>query len=104
MKKTKVEPLKESLCMISENSLKRLNQKVKNPTMMAEFTLWEMDKRFSAHIWLLMHSKLFMMRNLVNPICSRNGRNSVRSNNGMLGRGTSKKRMILCNAVYRGSK
>jgi hypothetical protein len=44
MKKTKVEPLKESLCMISENSLKRLNQKVKNPTIVAEFTLWEMDK------------------------------------------------------------
>ncbi len=67
MKKTKVEPLKESLCMISENSLKRLNQKVKNPTMMAEFTLWEMDKRFSAHIWLLMHSKIIYDAELGKP-------------------------------------
>jgi len=34
MKKTKVEPLQESSDLISENSLKRLNQKVWNQTIM----------------------------------------------------------------------
>jgi len=40
MKKTKVEPLKESSIGISENSLKTLNQKVWNLTIMAVGTLW----------------------------------------------------------------
>ena len=39
MKKTKVEPLKESSGMISENGLLRLNQKVWNQTIMAGSTL-----------------------------------------------------------------
>lgn len=102
MKKTKVEPLKESLFKISENSLKRLNQKVKSQTIMTETTLWGTDIRFSAYRWLLRHSELFMMQNLVNPICPRKGRNSVRSNNGMQGRGKSKKQMSICNELNRG--
>ena len=32
------------------------------------------------------------------------GRNSVKSNNGAEGRGESKKRMTVCNELYRGSK
>jgi hypothetical protein len=32
------------------------------------------------------------------------GRNSVRSNDGIEGRGIGKKRMTACNEVYRGSK
>ena len=32
------------------------------------------------------------------------GRNSMRSNNGMLGRGESKKQKTACNDLYRGSK
>jgi hypothetical protein len=51
-----------------------------------------------------MHSELFMMWNLVNPIFSRKGRNSVRSNNGMRGRGESKKQMSICNELNKGSK
>jgi hypothetical protein len=102
MKKTKVEPLQESLDLISENSLKRLNQKVWNLTIMVIGTLWGTDNRFSAHRWLLKHSELFMMRNLVNPVCSRKGRNSVRSNNGMRGRGKSKKQKPSCNEMNRG--
>jgi len=42
--------------------------------------------------------------NLVNPICSRKGRNSARNNNGIRGRGESKKRMTIHNKLYRGSK
>ncbi len=103
MKKTKVEPSQESLVQISENRPMRLNQKVKNQTMMAKSTLWEMDKWFSAYRWLLKHSQLSIIYNLVNPICSRMGRNSVRGNNDIEGRGESKKRMIMCNALYRGS-
>ncbi len=45
-----------------------------------------------------------MMRNLVNPICSLMGRNSVRSNDDIEGRGESKKQMTTCNEMYRGSK
>ncbi len=45
-----------------------------------------------------------MMSNLVNPICSLKGRNSARSNKGIRGRGESKKRMIICNELYKGSK
>ncbi len=104
MKKTKVEPLQESLVQISENRPVRLNQKVKNQTIMAKSTLWEMDRWFSAYRWLLRYSQLFMIYNLVRPICSRKGRNSARSNNGIEVRGESKKQMIMCNALYRGSK
>ncbi len=104
MKKTKVEPLKESLTLISENSLKRLSQKAWNLTIVADFTLWGTDKRFSAYRWLLRHSKLFMVQNLVNPICSQKGRNSVRGNNGMRGRGKSKKQKSICNELNKGLK
>ena len=45
-----------------------------------------------------------MMRNLVNPICSPMGRNSVRSNDDIEDRGESKKQMTICNEMYRGSK
>ncbi len=39
MKKTKVEPSEESSGMLSENRLIRLNQKVRNQTIMAGSTL-----------------------------------------------------------------
>ena len=48
--------------------------------------------------------KLFMIWNLVNPICSHTGRNSARSNNGIQGRGESKKRMSNYNDLNKGSK
>jgi len=35
---------------------------------------------------------------------SKIGRNSVKSNNGAEGRGKGKKRMTVCNELYRGSK
>lgn len=44
------------------------------------------------------------MWSLVNPLLSKTGRNSVKSNNGAEGRGESKKRMTVCNEMYRGSR
>ena len=70
MKKHNAEPLKESLTLISENSLERLSQKAWNLTIVADFTLWGTDKRFSAHRWLLRHLELFAMQNLVSPMHS----------------------------------
>ena len=102
MKKTKVEPSQESLVQISENRPMRLNQKVKNPDHNGLIYVMGNGQWFSAYRWLLRYSQLFMIHNLVNPICSRLGRNSVRGNNNIEGRGESKKRMIMCNALYRG--
>ena len=52
-----------------------------------------------------MHSELFMMWNLVSPICSRNIRvMTSRGNDGLEGRGIGKKRMATCNELYRCSK
>jgi hypothetical protein len=102
MKKTKVEPPQESLVQISENRLMRLNQKVKNLDHNGLIYVMGNGQWFSAYRWLLKHSQLFMIYNLVNPLCSRMGRNFARSN--IKGRGESKKQTILCNAVYRGSK
>jgi hypothetical protein len=104
MKKHNVEPLKESLTLISENSLERLSQKAWNLTIVADFTLWGTDKRFSAYRWLLRHSNYLWCMNLVNPICSQKGRNSVRGNNGMLGRGKNKKQKSICNELNKGLK
>ena len=44
------------------------------------------------------------MWNLVSPIRPHQGRNSVRNNDGVEGRGESKKRMTICNELNRGSK
>ena len=67
-------------------------------------TLWEMDKRFPAYRWLLRHIELFIMQNLVSPLRSHQGRNFARNNDGVEGRGESKKRMTICNELYKGSK
>jgi len=104
MKKTKVEPSQESLVQISENRPMRLNQKVKNSDHNGSIYVMGNGQWFSAHRWLLRHSRLFKIYNLVNPLCSRMGRNFARSNNDIKGRGESKKQTMLCNAVYRGSK
>lgn len=102
MKKTKVEPSQESLVQISENRPMRLDQKVQNPDHNGLIYVMGDGQWFSAYRWLLRYSQLFMIHNLVNPICSRLGRNSARSNNNIEGRGESKKQMIMCNALYRG--
>ncbi len=101
MKKTKVEPLQESLVQISENRL-RLDQKVQNLDHNGLIYVMGNGQRFSAYRWLLRYSQLFMIYNLVRPICSRMGRNSARGNNDIEVRGEGKKRMIMCNALYRG--
>ena len=72
--------------------------------MMAVGTLWEMDNRLPAYRWLLRHSELFILQNLVSPLRSHQGRNFVRNNNGVEGKGESKKRKTSCNKMYRGSK
>ncbi len=41
-----------------------------NQTVMACNTLQGMDKRFSAHRWLLRHLELFVLQNLVSPMHS----------------------------------
>ena len=53
---------------------------------------------------------LFVVYNLVNPICSsvffrkkKKGRDSAKRINGIEGRGFSKKRMLFCNGMDRGS-
>ncbi len=43
---------------------------VQNQAVMAWHTLQGMDKRFSAHRWLLRHLELFAMQNLVSPMHS----------------------------------
>jgi hypothetical protein len=49
--------------------------------------------------------KLFIVYNLISPMHPQYlGRNSVRNNEGAEGIGVSKKRTIVCNALYRGSK
>jgi hypothetical protein len=45
-----------------------------------------------------------MVQNLVNPICSLLGRNPAEDNDDIEGRGRSKKRMICCNGMHKGSK
>ncbi len=78
---------------------------VQNQTITAVSTLWEMDKRFSAHGWLLKHLELFVTRNLVSPMRSLIwGRNSVRNYDDAEDRGYDKKRMLACNRLNRGSK
>jgi len=64
-----------------------------------------MDKRFSAYRWLLKYLEIFVMRSLANPMLSRKlVENSAKSNNGVEGRGESKKQMTVCNELYRGSR
>ena len=43
---------------------------VQNQAVMVWITLQGMDKRFSAHRWLLRHLELFAMQNLVSPMHS----------------------------------
>ncbi len=86
-----VESSKESLSQISENRLIRLAQKGKNQTAMAQSTLQETDKWFSAQRWLLTYSKLFVTYNLVSPMHSQLGRSFVRSDDSAADRGFGKK-------------
>lgn len=102
MKKTKVEPLEESLTLRSENSLKRFSQKAWKLTIMADSTLWGTDKWFSAQRWLLIYSKLFVMYNLVSPMHSYNGRNSAREDDSAVGKGFGKKQKSVRNKLNRG--
>ncbi len=47
--------------------MKRLDQKVWNQTIMAESTLWETDKWFSAYRWLLRQLELIYIVRLGKP-------------------------------------
>ena len=67
--------------------------------------IWETDKWFPAQRWLLRYSQLFMVYNLVSPMRSHYlGRNFARNDEGAEDIGESKKRTIVCNALYRGIK
>jgi hypothetical protein len=104
MKKHKVESPQESLPRISETRLTTLKPKGTKS-----------DYDGSSNIIVNGHtifglqvaSKVFKIIcdvELGKPFALQTGRNSVKSNNGAEGIGESKKQMVLCNAVYRGSK
>ena len=105
MKKTKVESPQESLPRISETRLTTLRPKGTKSDYDGSC-----DIIVNGHtiFGLQVASKVFgniCDAELGKPFASQEtGRNSAKSNNGAEGRGESKKRMILCNAVYRGSK
>jgi hypothetical protein len=104
MKKTKVEPLQESLVMISENRLK-ITLKPKG---------MESDYNGSSHIIGIgqtipgsyMASKVFTIMygvELGKPYALLySGRNSAKSDNSAEGRGYGKKQMSVCNRLNRG--
>ena len=102
MKKSKVEPLQESLLRISENSLKRLDQKG-----------IETDHNFCVHVMgngqmflgSLVASKVFRIMHdveLGKPYMFLIGRNPARGNNDIEGRGDDKKQMAAYNELHRG--
>jgi hypothetical protein len=102
MKKSKVEPLQESLLRISENSLKRLDQKG-----------IETDHNFCVHVMgngqmflgSLVASKVFRIMHdveLGKPYMFLIGRNPARGNNDIEGRGDGKKQMAAYNELHRG--
>ncbi len=99
------EPLQESLPLTSETQTEiRLNQNGTESGCNGVRTLHKMDVRFSAHRWLLKHLQIICDVELDKPYIFLKGRNFVRSNNDIEGRGESKKRMTIGNKLYRGSK
>ncbi len=74
---------------------------VRNQTVMAYNTLQGMDKRFSAHKWLLKHLELFVMQNLVTPMRSQ-WVELRKDDNGVVGRGYGKKQKSACNRLNKG--
>jgi hypothetical protein len=102
MKKTKIEPLQESLVRISENSLKRLDQNG-----------IETDHNFCVHVMgngqmflgLLVASKVFRIIHdveLGKPYMFLIGRNPAKGNNDIEGSGDGRKQMAAFNELHRG--
>ena len=65
----------------------------------------QMDKVLPAHRWLLKHTELFVMWNVVSPMrSSAGGIDPARGRNGAEGMRWNKKRKVHCNGEHRGSK
>ena len=104
MKKTKVESPRESLSCISETRLTTLRPKgTKSDYDGSRYIIVNGQMIFGLQV----ASKVFGIIcdvKLGKPFAPQEaGRSSAKNNNGVEGRGESKKQMTVCNELYRGS-
>ena len=74
-----------------------------NPAILILFAGWQTDKAIPGLQMAPKASISSLIWNLVSPKCSPMGRIPAKDDDGIEGRGISKKRMLICNGSDRGS-